>query len=98
MIIAALYWHGSKQLDEDSQNVTLTAAYSVDCADRHVRVTIHNGGTKVIQQLGFDLTGYQPNNSSAVARRYHNTERIIGVNQSWTHCWCVHMLDDVDPQ
>ena len=98
VLIFALYKYGSDQLAEDSQNVLVVAQYSDQCADRHVRVTIHNGGDAAIDRFGFEVTGFQPNHSRSVARRSHSSDRIIAAGETWSHCWRVHALDNVNPQ
>ena len=96
VLIFALYRYGADQLDEDSQNVLVVAQYSDQCEDRHVRVTIHNGGDTAITNMRFSITGYQLNHSEPVATRYETTDRIIRADQVWSHCWRVLQLDNVD--
>ena len=96
VLIFALYKIGADQLVEDSENVLIVAQYSDQCADRHVRVTIHNGGDTAITKLRFSIIGYQPNHSEPVATRYETTDRIIGADQVWSHCWRVLQLDNVN--
>ncbi|WP_147124194.1 hypothetical protein [Shimia ponticola] len=96
VLIFALYKFGADQLAEDSQNVLVVAQYSDQCPDRHVRVTIHNGGETAITNMRFSVTGYQPNHSEPVAKRYETTDRIIGADQVWSDCWRVLQLDNVD--
>lgn len=98
LLIFALYKYGSNQIQQDSQNVVVTAGYSQTCPAKHVNVTIQNAGDRAIHRLGFQLIGYQPNHSSSVATRYHSTDRIIPAQGSWTNCWKVIGLDDVNPQ
>ncbi len=98
LLIFALYKYGEEQLAEDSADVLVVAQYSEECPERHVRVTIHNGGESAITGTGFKVTGYQLNHSNSVATRYHSTDRIIPSQASWTHCWRVLGLDDVNPQ
>ena len=52
-MLAALYKYGEGQLETNSENVTLVARYSAACEREHVEVTITNGGTKTITDLGF---------------------------------------------
>jgi len=96
LLIFALYKYGSDQLAEDSADVLVVAQYSDQCADRHVRVTIHNGGDTATTNTRFAITGYQPNHSEPVATRYETTDRIIGADQVWSQCWRVLQLDNVD--
>ncbi|MEJ8559833.1 hypothetical protein QTO30_19910 [Yoonia sp. GPGPB17] len=96
LLIFALYKCGSDQLAEDSADVLVVAQYSDQCPDRHVRVTIHNGGDTAITNMRFSVTSYQPNHSEPVATRYETTDRIIGADQVWSHCWRVLQLDNVD--
>ncbi|WP_300035792.1 hypothetical protein [uncultured Roseobacter sp.] len=95
--IAALYKYGADQLAEDTENVIISAAFAQNCPRDHVRITVRNGGDAAITGLRFKLQGYQRNHSRALATRYDNTDRIIGVNQVWSECWPVLQLDDVDP-
>lgn len=95
LLIFALYKFGSNQIQRDSQNVVVSAEYATSCPAKHVSVTIQNEGDRAIQRMGFQLTGYQRNNSNSVATRYHHTDRIVPARGSWTHCWRVHALDDV---
>jgi len=96
VLIFALYKYGADQLAEDSAGVLVVAQYSDQCPDRHLRVTIHNGGDSAIANMRFSVTGYQPNHSEPVAKRYETTDRIIDVDQIWSHCWRVLQLDNVD--
>lgn len=96
VLIVALYKYGSDQLAEDSADVLVVAQYSDQCEDRHVRVTIHNGGDSAITNMRFAITGYQRNYSEPVATRYETTDRIIVEDQVWSHCWRVLQLDNVD--
>lgn len=96
VLIFALYKYGVDQLAEDSQNVLVVAKYSDQCPDRHVRVTIHNGGETAITDMRFSVTGYQPNHSEPVATRYETSDRIVGADQVWSNCWRVLQLDNVD--
>lgn len=98
VLIFALYKYGANQIANDSAEVLIVAQYSDQCADRHVRVTIHNSGDTAIHRFGFEVTGFQPNHSSSVARRSHSSDRIIGVGETWSHCWRVHALDNVSSQ
>lgn len=96
--IFALYKYGANQIANDSAEVLIVAQYSDQCEERHVRVTIHNGGDAAIHRFGFEVTGFQPNHSSSVARRSHSSDRIINVGETWSQCWRVHALDNVNPQ
>ena len=98
VLIFALYKYGANQIANDSAEVRIVAQYSDQCEDRHVRVTIHNGGDTAIIRFGFEVTGFQPNHSSSIARRSHSSDRIIGVGETWSQCWRVHALDNVNPQ
>lgn len=96
VLIFALYKFGADQLAEDRAGVLVVAQNSDQCEDRHVRVTIHYGGDTAITNMRFAITGYQPNHSEPVATRYETTDRIVGADQVWSHCWRVLQLDNVD--
>lgn len=96
LLILALYKYGAQQLAKDSADVLVVAHYSDQCSNRHVRVTIRNSGEAAITSTRFKITGFQPDHSQPVATRYDTTDRIIRPNQTWSHCWRVLQLDNVD--
>lgn len=94
-LIFALFMYGQDQLETNSQHIIVMARYSAECKRAHIQVSISNNGTSAITYLRFNVKGFRPNHSTHVAQRYHSTDRIIPVGQSWTSCWRILALDNV---
>jgi len=95
LVLVALYAYGTKQLEDDIQNVGLVAARSADCPVNQVQVLIVNGRQRDITGFSFSLRGYRPNYSEYVAYDHHRTDRIIPPGGEWITCWPVEDLQQV---
>jgi len=90
--IAALYWYGERQLQQDIQDVGLTAGRSTDCTGDQLQVVIANGRTEDIIGFSFTLHGFRQNFSDHIAYESHSTDRIVPAGRSWASCWDVEDL------